>query len=379
MRIKSYYAASVEAALSLARREMGPEAMLVQSRKAPLDAREKGEYEVVCADVDEPAPASAPQAPAPLLAELAVVRTELEQMRKAISRNTSNLPAWLAPNSPLADLYAALGYQEVDGAIVQRLLRRIQSRLGPAGEAGHAPGRRSGAAYDSEQVDEAARAELEEIFDAGFELRSSPGYPPVLALVGPPGAGKTATLAKLAVRYGIAGRRSTRIISLDSHRVGASEQLRVYAGILAIGFESVESPVALAQAIEESRNKQLILIDTPGFARNEVESAAELSHFLAGNPVIETHLVLPASMKAADLERSAEWFEVFQAHKLIFTRLDETGSFGPILNTAVRTGKPISFITTGQRVPEDLEPATSARIIDLLLPDSVSKNALTAA
>jgi flagellar biosynthesis protein FlhF len=383
MRIKSYFAGSVEAAMSQARRELGPEAMLVQSRKAPLEAREKGEYEVVFADADDPEPdpavEAAPQAPAPLLAELAVVRTELEQMRKAITRNASNIPAWLPPNSPLADLYAALIGQEVDGGLAQRILLNVQNRLGRNAEGGLAAARRSGAGCGPEQVEAAARVELEDIFDAGFELHGTSQYPPVLALVGPPGAGKTATLAKLAVRYGLVGRRSTRILSLDNHRVGASEQLRVYAGILGVGFQSVDSAQALAQAIEESRNKRLILIDTPGFARNDFESAGELAHFLATNAHVEPHLVLPASMRAADVERAAESFDCFRPRKLIFTKLDETGSFGPILNIAVRTGKPVSFVTTGQRVPEDLEPASCARIVDLILPDTVAKSALTAA
>lgn len=379
MKIKSYYAGSVQAALNLARREMGPEAMLVQSRKTPPEAREKGEYEVVCAEVDDTAPAPAPQSPAPLMAELAVVRTEIERMRKAIARSASNFPIWLTPNSPLADLYAALVYQEIDGGVAQRVLLNVQDRLRRADEVAHASGWKSGAAFDPQQVEAAARTELEDIFVAGFELDSAPGYPPVLALVGPPGAGKTATLAKLAVRYGLAGRRSTRILSLDSHRVGASEQLRVYASILGVGFESVQSVQGLAQGIEENRNKQLILIDTPGFGRNDLEGASDLARFLAMNPQIETHLVLPASMKAADLERAAESFDGFGVRGLIFTKLDETSSFGPILNLAVRTGKPVSFLATGQRVPEDLETAACARIMDLLMPGSMATNALSAA
>lgn len=79
------------------------------------------------------------------------------------------------------------------------------------------------------------------------------------------------------------------------------------------------------------------------------------------------HLVLPASMRTGDLKRAAEQYEVFQPSKLLFTRLDETETFGPILNQSIRMGKPVSFLSCGQRIPEDLEPATEELILDLVL------------
>ena len=172
---------------------------------------------------------------------------------------------------------------------------------------------------------------------------------------------------KLAVRYGITSRRPARILSLDTYRIGAAEELRSYASILGIGFQVLETTAALVQAFEEHRQKDLILIDTPGLARGEMDCVADLARFLSTYPGIDTHLVLAASMRATDLKRAAERYEVFQPSKLLFTRLDETETFGPILNQSIHTGKPVSFLSRGQRIPEDLEPATEEMILDLVL------------
>lgn len=372
MKIKSYYAATVEAAMSRARRELGGEAMLVQSRRAPIEARHLGEYEVVFAGEEqaseEPAPPPAVETvrnSGPLAAELAVMRTQIEEMRKAISRSGSNFPAWLSPHSPLADIYAMLVQQEVEGPLAQQIVLNIQNRKGAKGSA-------------DTDFESAARAELASVFKVEATLGRA-GTPAMAALVGPPGAGKTSLVAKLAVRFGLHGRRSTQLFALDSHRVGSAEQLRIYAGLLGVGFQSVESVRALAQGIEECRNKELILIDTPGFAPADFDEAGELVRLLSNRPEIDVHLALPASMKAADMIRTAERYDVFRPAKLIFTRLDETVSFGPLVNLAVRAARPLSFLTGGQRVPEDLEAASASRVLDLILPERAQGSALSAA
>jgi flagellar biosynthesis GTPase FlhF len=188
----------------------------------------------------------------------------------------------------------------------------------------------------------------------------------VVALVGPPGVGKTSTLAKLAVRYGLAGRKRAHFLSADVYRVAAAEQLRTLAAILGVGCDVAETPVALEQALGEHGLKDLILIDTPGLARADLEDGRELARMLASHPEIDIHLVLPASMKAGDLARAAEQFSMFRPAKLIFTRLDETARFGGLVSEAVRSRLPISFLTTGQDIPDALEPATSSRLAALV-------------
>jgi flagellar biosynthesis protein FlhF len=127
-----------------------------------------------------------------------------------------------------------------------------------------------------------------------------------------------------------------------------------------------DTVAAVAQTIEENRNKELIFIDTPGLGFGELEEAAGLAHFLSTRTDIDTHLVLPASMKSADARRMAVAFETLGPKRLLFTKLDETASYGTIFNEAALTQKPLSFFTTGQRIPEDLEAVTPQRVLDLL-------------
>jgi flagellar biosynthesis protein FlhF len=134
-----------------------------------------------------------------------------------------------------------------------------------------------------------------------------------------------------------------------------------------VGCDVVETPLALAQALEEHRLKDLVLIDTPGLARGEMEDGADLASLLASHPEIDAHLVLPASMKPADIARVIDQYEMFKPKKLLFTRLDETQTYGSIVCEAARRGLPVSFLCAGQQIPDDIEPATKQRLKELVL------------
>jgi flagellar biosynthesis protein FlhF len=177
------------------------------------------------------------------------------------------------------------------------------------------------------------------------------------------------------VQYGIASRKACQILTVDTLRVGASDQLRSYAAVLGVGFQVLETTTALARALDDHQQKDLILIDTPGLSANDLEGFEDLAEFLSTYPGIDPHLVLPASMRTSDLKRVAGQYEIFKPAKLLFTRLDETETFGPILSQSIRSGKPMSFLTRGQRIPEDLEEATKDLILDLVLkPDVLSEH-----
>ena len=133
------------------------------------------------------------------------------------------------------------------------------------------------------------------------------------------------------------------------------------------GFQTVETPGGLSQALEEHQRKNLILIDTPGYSPGEMELALDLAAFITTQPGVDTHLVLSCTTNSTDLISMAERYSMFRPAKLAFTRLDETEAYGTILNEAARTRLPISFLSKGQRIPEDLEPATKGGILDLVL------------
>ena len=377
MKIKSYYSRTVEDALAAARHEMGPEAMLVNSRKAPPEVRHLGEYEVVFADgagsaapsensprfPGEPATVTVAPASDRLSVEVSELKKELEGMRRAITRTAYAPAQWIGVSQDISDAYAALTAAEVPAELAREIVQAAGDRSNSHNPApGRATQRTDGPAFRR-----ALKEEVSSRFVADATLGRGPAQPRIVALVGPPGSGKTTTLVKLAVTYGLAARRPALLLSMDTHRVAAADQLRSYAAILGVGFQLLETVSSLAQAIEENRGKELIFIDTPGLAHSDLEDSESLAHFLATRDDIDTHLVLPASMKAADLSRMVDAFEILQPRHLLFTKLDETGSYGPVFSEAVRTGKPLSFFTTGQRIPEDLQAASPERVLDLVL------------
>ena len=376
MKIKSYYSRSVEDAIASARAELGPEAMLVNSRKAPIQTRHLGEYEVVFAtlapgEATADVPASSPETITSvpgmshdrLSHEVADLKRELEGMRHVLTRTAYSPQQWAGGSQDLSEAFAALSAAEVSPELAQEIVQAVGARLTPS----RLPVSRTAQRTESAVFQRALAEEITARFSVEARLGRGPHAPHIIAMVGPPGGGKTTSLVKLAVNYGLAARRPVLLLSMDTYRVAAAEQLRSYAAILGVGFQVLETVGALAQTIEESRGKEFIFIDTPGLGFGDMEGAPGLAHFLSTREDIDTQLVLPASMKPADLTRMVNAFECMRPGRLLFTKLDETASFGPILSEAARTRKPLSFFATGQRIPEDLEAAVAARLVELML------------
>src|SRR5262249_22781800 len=150
--------------------------------------------------------------------------------------------------------------------------------------------------------------ELQSRFTINATLGAGQSTPHIVALVGPPGSGKTTTVVKLAVNYGLAARKGVVLLSTDTRRIGAADQLRSYAAILGVNVQGAETRGALAQAIKDHRGKELPLIDPPGLTASKMPDESSLSHFLSTRSDIDTHLVLPASMNPADLARTVDAF-----------------------------------------------------------------------
>jgi flagellar biosynthesis protein FlhF len=382
MRIKSYFAAAVEDAMAQARQELGPEAMLVNSRKAPPEARHLGEYEVVFAAENAPGQAEGAAAQVQLQGgnadrlaiDVASLKNELEGMRRALVRSAFAPARWSGVSPTASEAYAALAAQEVLPSLAREIVEAAEARVSAARTT--VP-----RAAQSEEKASWRQALVEEVrsrFTVEPSLGRGESPPRVAALVGPSGSGKTTTLVKLAVQYGLASRRPVLLLSVDTFRIAAAAQLRSFAAILGVGLQVLETVGALAQAIEENRGKDLILIDTPGFGPADMEADCGLAHFLSSRSDIDTHLVLSSSMKAADVTRMVDRFEIFRPQRMLFTRLDETESLGPIFNEAARTGKPLSFFANGQRIPEDLEAVTWDRLVERLLGTPASQAASVA-
>ena len=349
--VKSYFAASVVEAMERARVELGADALLLNTREAPPEARHLGECEVVFGV--RPQAAAATSDPEATVDPVADLRQRMEELRQMVCRlsqagdHQPDGPTFIGEGLCRAGVTQALA-GEIDSAVQQRLRGRGVVRIGRP---------KSMPAWSTQDLVQETVAELESRFEVAPEIGR------ITALVGPPGAGKTSALVKLAILRGLAAQRPVRLFSIDHYRIAAAEQLRTYAAILSVPFSLAETTAALAQAIDAAPPETLILIDTPGYtAASLEESGQDLVSFLRGRQDIDTHLVLTASMRQADLQRTVDRFQAFRPAKLLFTRLDETDSTGSMFCEAARTGKPLSCFSTGQLIPEDIEPATKARI-----------------
>ncbi len=187
-----------------------------------------------------------------------------------------------------------------------------------------------------------------------------------VAFIGATGVGKTTTIAKLAARLQRAFGLRIGLISIDNYRIGAGFQLQTYGSLLTIPCEVLDPAKAHAESLRKilvgMRALDLILIDTPGCSPRDRSKLAELSGLLKGIKGIERMLVLPAPTHEVDLFSTAKAFAPLGYSRTIITKLDESGYIGPVINVATRLGFPLSFFTTGQRVPEDIEPANARRL-----------------
>ncbi len=189
----------------------------------------------------------------------------------------------------------------------------------------------------------------------------------IVALIGATGVGKTTTLAKIAARFVLEQGISAALITADTYRISAVEQLKTYSDIIGLPLEIVYTPSELSKAIRKHRGKDLILIDTAGRSQHNEYQMKELQDFLNVNSHIEKHLVMSATTKQRDAEEIMEKFSVCEPNRVIFTKTDETSSIGLILNLLHEKKIALSYLTNGQSVPDDIVPASTDKLAELLL------------
>jgi len=214
---------------------------------------------------------------------------------------------------------------------------------------------------------------LRRIIPVRQERELSAGVKKIMMFVGPTGVGKTTTIAKLAARYAFQKHKKYKvgIITLDTYRIGAVEQLMTYARMMKLSIEAVVDPGDFVEALNRLRNNDIILIDTVGSSQHDKEKVDKINSFLSVNTFasIDVNLVLSATTKFEDLKDIYENFSILPLDTLVFTKLDETKRIGNIFSLVYDVKKPISYFSIGQEVPDDLIVASSEYLVDNMLKD----------
>ena len=192
----------------------------------------------------------------------------------------------------------------------------------------------------------------------------------VIAFVGPTGVGKTTTLAKLAAHYAMNEKLGVGLISADTYRIAAAEQLKTYAKIMGLPVKVVSEKEEFKQALNRFSEKDLVLVDTPGKSRNDENYMGKLSDLLNVGVSIETNLLLSLTSSRENMLDAASRFGMVNYDNIIFTKVDEAKGYGYMYDVIDQVGKPISYLTNGQNVPNDIENANPGRIARLIMHQS---------
>lgn len=262
----------------------------------------------------------------------------------------------------LADAYASLIAQELSRDLAERVVASLQAELDGA------------SLEDPEVVRTALLGHLASLVPTAEDLdfaRPRDGRPRTIAFVGPTGVGKTTTLAKIAATMTLRDQIKVGIVTSDTYRIAAVDQVRTYAEILGLQLEVASTPVEMRAALERCADLDAVLIDTPGRSQNDSDRIADLRALVDAARPHETHLVLSGTAAERVLLREAEAFSTLGPDRVVLTKLDEAVTFGMLVSVVRRIGRRISWVTTGQEVPTDVERATSHRLANLMLGESV--------
>ena len=187
-----------------------------------------------------------------------------------------------------------------------------------------------------------------------------------IVMTGPTGVGKTTTIAKLAAQFSIKERQKVGLITADTYRIAAVEQLKVYADIIGVALDVVLTPKELREAVRRHSDKDIVFIDTAGRSQQDESRLTELKDFVESAEPDENHLLISSTTDTDEVFNIIDKFSIVDVSSFIFSKIDECRKPGLIFNVLSNCEKPVSYITTGQDVPEDIEVATESGLLNLL-------------
>lgn len=371
MRIKTFEATTMQEALTLARAELGEEAVVLNSKHVKSGGvlgLGGGTRVELMAAVDDSAPMPIKQVAAPSAAPTAAVAPIAVKAYAAPS--SASAVAVAEPETEMTQLKSEL--KDLN-AIVQRLLSsRVDQMPAPT----QSLLVRLGVDDDLVRGVLADLASIEDPLEMASALAGKMqafAVPPVLegrqviAVVGPTGVGKTTTLAKLAARFALEQGKKVALVTADTFRIGAVEQLRTYARIMGVPLEIALSPEEVAAGVAKHSDKDVVLIDTVGRSQRSDEHLAELKSFIdAANPT-DTYLCVAASLAGCVQKEVVDRFSALSPTRLVITKLDECPDRGTLVNLPLRTGLGVACLTAGQNVPQDIDFADAGIIARMIM------------
>jgi flagellar biosynthesis protein FlhF len=278
---------------------------------------------------------------------------ELQSLVEQLRARTAAAPRRDIP-PVLFDVFTDMIEADVDEDVARQLLDRLQ----------HA---RYAGSLDAATARTRLAEMLQEELPVAGPIRAATGAGRVVALVGPTGVGKTTTIAKLAANYRLKENRRVGLITVDTYRIAAVEQLRTYAEIIDLPMEVVSTPREMREAVARMRDFDLVLMDTAGRSPRDEVRIRELRTMLAEAAPDEVHLVLSAAASARSLVAAAEKFAPVGVTAVLVTKLDEATVLGGLVSLARQAQLPFSYLTDGQNVPDDIAVAQSRPLAEMIL------------
>ncbi len=343
--------------------------MRQQESRERIEPRDQPRSEASHPQPTRPQPKPHMEAPAPTTpqAQPSAIEAELAALRRMVTQvlQSSRVGGVGTQQDALTDLYAKLIENELAAELADEISTVVREELN----------------RDELASPDIVRQSILRHLAAHIPVsRSLPpagqqedGRPLTLALIGPTGVGKTTTLAKLAATYKLRRGKKVGLVTCDTYRIAAVDQLRTYANIIGLPLKVALTPADMRQACEQLSDCDVILIDTAGRSQRDVGKIDELRQLVdAANPH-QTHLVLSSTHSERVLAEAAAKFVDIQPDHVIFTKLDEAVSVGLVVNTLRRLNARLSFVTTGQEVPDQIELGNADRIARLVVDGGVAR------
>lgn len=353
MKVKKYMVNDIKEALEQIKRDLGEDAVILSTRSVRkggflgIGAKRYLEVTAVCEDKPYRAESNDVYKFQELLVknkekrqdeEIRELKQMIQEMKSILSLNRqSDLP------QNIQKLFRALQSQDVDPAVINRIIEYIRI------------------AYGDVEIDETFRQKLAE-YIIPFMKTEVPQLQKVVLLVGPTGVGKTTTLAKLAAKLKLVEKKQIAILTLDTYRIAATEQLKTYATIMDIPMRVAYTPKEARLELDAMQDFDTILVDTAGRSQNNDIQMSELKALVETISPHICFLVASMNCKYSDFKDIMNRFAVAKYTHVILTKMDETKSYGHIINVPQTSNAPIAFITNGQRVPEDIMEANAREL-----------------